>query len=118
MALCRKIIILDRTLGELDNRAGSKSKVLKRFLEQQAGVSLVLQEDILHTNKQRRFKKGGGSRENSCLVFQCKHRINIKHYSLSVNRNSISGQFATCGFSTFCGRLEEEAEKKTQDMFL
>lgn len=33
----QKLISLDRTVGELENIAGSKSKVSKRFLERQAG---------------------------------------------------------------------------------
>lgn len=37
-----KIIILEITVGKLDNIAGSKSKVLKRFPGQQAGVPPVL----------------------------------------------------------------------------
>lgn len=63
----QKIFTLDRTVGELESVAGSKSNVLKRFLEQQAAASLFLHGDTFHTNKQGRWKK---SRGNSSLVFR------------------------------------------------
>lgn len=70
----KKIIILDITVGKLNNIAGSKSKLLKRFLEQQAGVSLVLQEETLHTNKQGRCKKVEKQQFSRSVQIQNKHQ--------------------------------------------
>lgn len=44
----QKIISLDRTVGELKNTAGSRSNILRSFLEQQAGAALVLHGETFH----------------------------------------------------------------------
>lgn len=53
----QKTISLDRTVGELENIAGSKSNVLKRFPEQQAGAARVLHGETFHTNERGRHKE-------------------------------------------------------------
>lgn len=53
----QKRISLDRTVGELENLAGSKSNVLKRFPEQQAGAARVLHGETFHTSERGRHKK-------------------------------------------------------------
>ena len=70
----QKIISLDRTVGELENIAGSKSNVLKRFLEQQAGATLVVHGETFHTEKQGRHKK---SRGNNSLVSLPELTLNV-----------------------------------------